>query len=388
MATVGDTAAVPLCYGSGLQTWEETSWIRKSSISMTTLRTAASAGVNSWRNWPNSPARPPQRSRCCQLLQNDYAKAQIVPANDPRLNAEKVSFDSPKGKVSGYLVRAKGTTKRPAVIVIHENRGLNPHLEDVARRLATEGYIALAPDLLSVSGGTPANDDAAREPAHQDNREDMIVEAVAAISLLKRHAESTGKVGTVGFCFGGGVVNRMATDSAELDAGVPYYGAQPPADKVAAIKAPLLLQYAENDDNINKGIADFEAALKANNRNTPSTSIRARSTPSTTTPAARATTRARPTSPGVARSRSSRRTWALRRRSAEWLAARSAPIDVPSRATPACRVRARNKCSKSSKLDFECGRGRNNDRPRGAGHAACGWHHRHPDAHPGRDHDT
>jgi carboxymethylenebutenolidase len=200
------------------------------------------------------------------LLQNDYAKAQIVPANDPRLNAEKVSFDSPKGKVSGYLVRAKGTTQRPAVIVIHENRGLNPHLEDVARRLATEGYIALAPDLLSVSGGTPANDDAARDLHTKTNREDMIIEAVAAIGFLKRHAESTGKVGAVGFCFGGGVVNRMATDSADLDAGVPYYGAQPPADKVAAIKAPLLLQYAENDDNINKGIADFETALKANNK--------------------------------------------------------------------------------------------------------------------------
>ena len=200
------------------------------------------------------------------LLQNDYAKAQIVPANDPRLNAEKISFDSPKGKVSGYLVRAKGTTKRPAVIVIHENRGLNPHLEDVARRLATEGYIALAPDLLSVSGGTPASEDAARDLHTKTNREDMIVEAVAAITFLKGHAESTGKVGAVGFCFGGGVVNRMATDSPDLAAGVPYYGAQPPADKVAAVKAPLLLQYAENDDNINKGIADFETALKANNK--------------------------------------------------------------------------------------------------------------------------
>jgi carboxymethylenebutenolidase len=200
------------------------------------------------------------------LLQNDYAQAQIVPANDARLNAEKISYDSPKGKVSGYLVRAKGTTKRPAVIVIHENRGLNPHLEDVARRLATEGYLALAPDLLSVSGGTPASEDAARELHTKTNREDMIVEAVAAIGFLKRHAEATGKVGAVGFCFGGGVVNRMATDSPDLDAGVPYYGAQAPADKVAAIKAPLLLQYAENDDNINKGIEAFEAALKANNK--------------------------------------------------------------------------------------------------------------------------
>ena len=200
------------------------------------------------------------------LLQNDYAKAQIVPANDPRLNAEKISFDSPKGKVNSYLVRAKGTTKRPAVIVIHENRGLNPHLEDVARRLATEGYIALAPDLLSVSGGTPANDDAARDLHTKTNREDMIVEAVAAIGFLKRHAESTGKVGTVGFCFGGGVVNRMAAGSPDLAAAVPYYGVQVSAEMVPAIKAPLLLQYAETDENINKGIAAYEAALKANSK--------------------------------------------------------------------------------------------------------------------------
>ena len=200
------------------------------------------------------------------LLQNDYAKAQIVPANDARLNAEKISYDFPKGKVSGYLVRPKGTVKRPAVVVIHENRGLNPHIEDVARRLATEGFLALAPDLLSVSGGTPANEDAARDLHSKTNREDMIVEAVAGVAFLKAHAESTSKVGAVGFCFGGGVVNRIATDSPVLDAGVAYYGAQVPADKVPAIKAALLLQYAENDDNINKGIADFEAALKANNK--------------------------------------------------------------------------------------------------------------------------
>src|SRR5215510_4252427 len=200
------------------------------------------------------------------LLQNDYAKAETVPANDPRLATETVSYDSPKGKISGYLARAKGNVKRPAVILIHENRGLNPHFPDLARRLALDGFLAYAPDLLSISGGTPDNEDAARDLHTKTNREDMIVEAVAAIGFLKGHAESTGKVGAVGFCFGGGVVNRMATDGADLAAGVPYYGAQPPADKVAAIKAPLLLQYAENDDNINKGIEAFEAALKANNK--------------------------------------------------------------------------------------------------------------------------
>src|SRR5205807_452947 len=181
------------------------------------------------------------------LLKNDYAIAATVPENDARLNAQKVSYDSPKGKVNGYLVRAKGTAKRPAVVVIHENRGLNPHLEDVARRLAKEGFLAIAVDLLSVSGGTPADEDKARETHEKTNREDMIAEAVAAVTFLKSHPESTGKVGAVGFCFGGGVVNRMATDSPELDAAVPYYGAQPSADKVAAIKAPLLLQYAGMD---------------------------------------------------------------------------------------------------------------------------------------------
>jgi carboxymethylenebutenolidase len=201
------------------------------------------------------------------LLQNDYAKAAIVPENDPSLNSERVSYDSPKGKVNGYLVRLKGAaTKRPAVIVIHENRGLNPHLEDVARRLAREGFLAIAVDLLSISGGTPKDEDGARIAHEKTNREDMIVEAVAGVTYMKGHAESTGKVGAVGFCFGGGVVNRMATDSPDLVAAVPYYGAQPPADKVPAIKAALLLQYAGIDENINKGIEAYEAALKANNK--------------------------------------------------------------------------------------------------------------------------
>src|SRR5215475_9024352 len=200
------------------------------------------------------------------LLRNDYAQAAIVADNDPRLAVERISYDAPKGKINGYLVRPKAKGKRPVTIVIHENRGLNPHIEDVARRLALEGFLACAPDLLSISGGTPANEDAARELHTKTNREDMIAAAVAGVAWLKAHAESSGKVGTVGFCFGGGVVNRLATDSPALDAGVAYYGAQPPADKVPAIKAPLLLHYAENDDNINKGIEAFEAALKANNK--------------------------------------------------------------------------------------------------------------------------
>ena len=203
------------------------------------------------------------------LLQNNYAQAAIVAENDPRLAIDRISYDAPKGKISAYLARPKSKGKRPAIIVIHENRGLNPHLEDIARRLAVEGFLALAPDLLSIYGGTPPDEDKARElhAQHQPaGREDMIAAAVAAIGVMQKHPESTGKVGAVGFCFGGGVVNRMATDSPGLLAAVPYYGAQPPADKVPAIKAGLLLQYAENDDNINKGIAAYETALKANNK--------------------------------------------------------------------------------------------------------------------------
>jgi carboxymethylenebutenolidase len=200
------------------------------------------------------------------LLQNNYAKAAIVAADDARLAIDRVTYDSPKGKISGYLARPKDKVKRPAVLVIHENRGLNPHIEDVARRLAAEGFLALAPDLLSVNGGTPDDEDKARDLHNKTDREAMITAAVAGAAFLATHPESTGKVGTVGFCFGGGVVNRLATDSPDIAAAVPYYGTQPPAEKVAAIKAPLLLQYAENDENIDKGIPAFEAALKANNK--------------------------------------------------------------------------------------------------------------------------
>jgi carboxymethylenebutenolidase len=200
------------------------------------------------------------------LLQNDYARAAIVAADDARLVAERTTYDSPKGKINGYLVRGKAMGKRPAVVVIQENRGLNPHIEDVARRLAVEGYLAFAPDLLSVNGGTPPEEDKARELHAKTEREDMIAAALAAVPFMQKHAESTGKVGAVGFCFGGGVVNRMAAGSPDLAAGVPYYGAQVPVEMVPAIRAPLLLHYAENDENINKGIAAYEAALKSNNK--------------------------------------------------------------------------------------------------------------------------
>jgi carboxymethylenebutenolidase len=200
------------------------------------------------------------------LLQNDYARAAMVAPDDARLVSERAAYDSPKGKIDGYLVRPKAKGKRPAVLVIHENRGLNPHLEDVARRLASEGYLAYAVDLLSLVGGTPASEDAARELHAKMNQDDAVAALVAGVSFLKRHAESTGKVGAVGFCFGGMMINRLAVASPELDAGVAYYGRQVPAALVPNIKAALLLHYAEHDDGVNSGIPAYEAALKANNK--------------------------------------------------------------------------------------------------------------------------
>ncbi len=200
------------------------------------------------------------------LLQCDYSRAETVAASDPRLVTERVSYDSPKGKINGYLARGKDKGERPAVIVIHQNRGLNPHIEDVVRRVALEGFLVLGPDLLSVNGGTPNTDDAARDLHNKTDRESMIAGAIAAVPFMLAHAESTGKVGAMGFCFGGAVVNRMAAASPDLAAAVPFYGAQVAADMVPGIKAALMLHYASNDDGINKGIADYEAALKANNK--------------------------------------------------------------------------------------------------------------------------
>lgn len=200
------------------------------------------------------------------LLQNNYAQAAIIAANDPRLVAERVVYDSPKGRINGYLVRPTAKGKRPAIIVIQENRGLNPHIEDVARRLAVEGFLAFAPDLLSVSGGTPPDEDKARDLHAKTDPEDITAAAIAAVPFVLAHPESNGNVGVVGFCVGGGVANRMAAEKPELKAVVVYYGPQVPADQVPAIRAPLLLHYAELDERINAGIAAFEAALKASGK--------------------------------------------------------------------------------------------------------------------------
>jgi carboxymethylenebutenolidase len=200
------------------------------------------------------------------LLQNDYAKAAIVAETDPRLAIDRVSYESPKGKINGYLARPKAKGKRPAVIVIQENRGLNPHIQDIARRLALEGFLAFAPDLLSVSGGTPPDEDQARDLHAKTDPKDLTIAAVAAVPFALHHAESNGNVGVVGFCFGGGVANLMAAENPDLKAVVVYYGLQIPKEKVGAIRASLLLHYAELDQRVNAGIAAYEAALKENGK--------------------------------------------------------------------------------------------------------------------------
>ena len=200
------------------------------------------------------------------LLKNDYAQAAIVTEDDARLAIDRITYESPKGKINGYLARPKTKGKRPVTVVIHENRGLNPHIQDIARRLALEGFLAFAPDLLSISGGTPAEEDQARELHTKTDVKDMTAAAAAAVPFMVSYAESNGNVGVVGFCFGGGVVNRLAAERADLKAAVAYYGLQLPAEQVPSIRAPLLLHYAGLDDRINAGITAYEQALKANGK--------------------------------------------------------------------------------------------------------------------------
>jgi len=199
-----------------------------------------------------------------------FAEAQQVPTDDKRIAAESVQYDSPQGsgKLRAYLVRpadAKGR-KLPGVLVVHENRGLNPHIEDISRRLALEGCMAMAPDALTPLGGYPGTEDEARtlfqklDPAK--TREDF----VTAVSLLRARPDCTGKVGVVGFCYGGGIAGMLATRVPELAGAVSFYGGQPKAEDVPAIRAPLLIHYAENDERINAGWPAYEAALKAGNK--------------------------------------------------------------------------------------------------------------------------
>lgn len=202
-------------------------------------------------------------------LSPNYALAEQVAFTDPDILPEYITYPSPNGhdEVRGYLVRPTGASGPvPGVVVAHENRGLNPYIEDVARRVAKAGFVALAPDGLSSVGGYPGNDDEGRELQQQVDPEKLMNDFFAAIEFLMAHDATTGKVGITGFCYGGGVANAAAVAYPELGAAVPFYGRQPDPDDVARIQAPLLIHYAELDTRINEGWPAYEAALKANDK--------------------------------------------------------------------------------------------------------------------------
>ncbi len=201
-----------------------------------------------------------------EALNPRFAEAEQVAKDDPRIVGKFVEYPSPEGygTVKGYLVGpAKAQGKLPTVLVVHENRGLNPHIEDIARRLALDNFIAFAPDALAPLGGYPGDEDKARELFPKLDQAKTRKDFILAARVLKALPEGNGKVGVVGFCYGGGVANFLATQLPDLAAAVPFYGAQPPAEDVAKIKAALLIHYAGNDDRINAGWPAYEAALKA-----------------------------------------------------------------------------------------------------------------------------
>ena len=203
------------------------------------------------------------------FLMPDYRDAIQVKPDDPRIKSEYINYSSPKGggTIKALLSMPAGTNKKlGGIVVVHENRGLNPHIEDVARRAALAGFISIAPDALTPLGGYPGDDDKGREMQSKRNRDEMLEDFIAAYEYLKQNKDCNGKVGVVGFCFGGGIANLMAVRIPDLAAAVPFYGGQPPAGEVSKIKAPLLLHYAELDTRINEGWPAYEAALKANNK--------------------------------------------------------------------------------------------------------------------------
>jgi carboxymethylenebutenolidase len=200
------------------------------------------------------------------LLEAQKARAAILAEDDPRVKAEMITYPGADGvTMTGYLAMpADAAGPLPAVMVIHENRGLNPHIEDVTRRMALEGFLALGPDFLSPAGGTPEDEEKAREMIGALDRPQTVANAVATVEFLKNHEMSNGKVGAIGFCWGGGMVNQTAVHAGEdLAAAVPYYGSVPDAADVSSIKAKMLLQYAGLDERINAGIPGYEEALKA-----------------------------------------------------------------------------------------------------------------------------
>lgn len=203
------------------------------------------------------------------FLMPNYQDSLQVQPDDPRLKTETIEYDSPKGggKISGQLsmpVDASG--KLPGIVVVHENRGLNPYIADVGRRAALAGFISIAPDALSPLGGYPGTDDAGRELQSKRDRYEMLEDFIAAFAYLKIHPQCTGNIGVVGFCFGGWISNMMAVRVPELKAAVPFYGGQPNAEETALIQAPLLIHYAALDERVNAGWPAYEEALKANNK--------------------------------------------------------------------------------------------------------------------------
>ncbi len=203
-------------------------------------------------------------------LSPDFARAQVVPKDDARIKTEMLDYASPNGSgtVKGYLAKpANMTGKLPVVLVVHENRGLNPHIEDITRRLALDNFVAFAPDALTPLGGYPGDEDKAREQFAKLDQKKTAEDFVAAASYLKARPESNGKLGAVGFCFGGGVVHMLSTRLPALTAGVPFYGNHPAASEAVKVKSPLLIQFAGIDDRINAAWPAYEAALKAANAN-------------------------------------------------------------------------------------------------------------------------
>jgi len=199
-------------------------------------------------------------------LSPDFAIAQVVPQGDPRISTERIDYASPNGSgnMKAYVAKpANATGKLPAVLVVHENRGLNPHIEDIARRLAVEGYLAFAPDALTPLGGYPGDEDKARALFAQLDQAKTRQDFLAAAAVLKARPDSTGKMGVVGFCYGGGVAHTLATQLPDLAAAVPFYGNHPPAEDAAKVKAPLLIHFAAVDERINAAWPAYEAALKA-----------------------------------------------------------------------------------------------------------------------------
>ncbi len=196
------------------------------------------------------------------LLENSRLGAQMVAKDNPRIHTEYVNYSGGTNKMRGHLARPKKGTRFPAVIVIHENKGLRPQTEDVTRRLALEGFLAIAPDALSSLGGTPKDENDARKMMSKLDREATVDNFAAAVKYLKTHPRTNGKVGCMGFCWGGGMTNQLAVRCPDLKAAVPFYGRQPAAEDVPKIKADLLRHNAGNDKRINAGMAAFEEALK------------------------------------------------------------------------------------------------------------------------------